>query len=587
MSILIISLVLGLLMYFLYALNLFSFWDWKAADFFFYIRPTVDTNPDIIIVAIDDESISKFGKFPWDTKVHAKLLNNLAKQKPKLICFDILFDKPDKNPYSDQLLAEAMKNAGNVILSMGFIAQSRPADYYKRDSDITLDIARARMPLKEFRDAALDLGVTNIFPEKDAINRKIYLSIPFGDQNFLSFAAAAAMYAMNLTTKDIKILPNDIDPKIFCLGKEHINLHGDGWTIINYCYGVNRFYNIPYYEVYDNTTPKDFFKDKIILIGNTAAGLGDMWATPIWHALPGVEIQANVLNNIFDNNFLKKDIPVKNFIIIIVLSIMLGITTSLFSPVKNALCSIGMILLFLIYSFWQFTGNNVILPTATVLITIIFLFIILNIFRLVSEEREKKEITVEKEKYYEMATVDGLTQLYVARYFRQCLKEEVEKAQKENLTLSFVMVDIDNFKKVNDVYGHEQGNIVLRETAQIIKNALRSQSDIAARYGGEEIAIILPNTEPDTAFQIANRIRESMASHNYSGFKGFKQITASFGVSSYPHHAQNESELVERADEALYTSKRTGKNKVTMGRKKVEGEESARPEEEPPPQEDH
>lgn|GEM_PF-2092097 len=571
------SVALGLFMYFLYFLNIFSFWDWKAVDFFFNIRPEPKTNPNIVIVAIDDDSIAKFGKFPWETTIHAKLVDNLAKQKPKIICFDILFDKTDKNPKNDGIFAKSIKNAGNVILSMGFIAESKPTNPFKRDSNLTLDMAKARMPIQELRNAALDLGVTNIFPEKDSINRKIYLSIPFGDQHFLTLASSTISHASGISADKIKIEPND-----FYMGNDRIKLDNDGRVIINYYGGVRSFDTISYADIYDNKMPEGFFKDKIVVIGGTASGLGDMWATPMSHALPGVEIQTTVMNNILDNNFLQRNKPAMNFVLIFLLPILIGLTTAWFSPIKNSLLIIGVAVCFLIYSYIIFAGKYIISPVATALITIILSLIILNIFKLVFEEKEKQEITVEKEKYYEMATVDGLTQLYVARYFRQRLKEEIEKALKEKTQLSFIMIDLDNFKKVNDVYGHEQGNIVLRETAQIIKNTLRSQSDIAARYGGEEMAIILPNTDVSIAYQVANRIREKMATHTYSGFKGFKQITGSFGVSNIPEHAQSETELVERADEALYISKRTGKNKVTMGEKKKEGEETP-----PRPPEEH
>lgn len=586
--ILLISLILGLSMFGLYVLNAFNFWDWKVTDFFFYIRPEKQANSNIVIVAIDDESIARFGKFPWPTNIHAKLLSNISAQKPKVISFDILFDKSDNNPKNDLLFAKAIKKAGNVILSMGFTAQTRKTNYFKKESEFALDMAHARLPIEELRPdsgVALDIGATNIFPEKDAINRKIFLSIPFGDKQYLTFASATAMYAMNLTRRDLKI-PAEGESQIFYFGPNRIQLDRDGCAIINY-YNLGVFNVIPYAEIYDNKMPEGYFKDKIVLIGGTAAGLGDLYPTPIWHALPGVEIQATVLSNILDNNFLKKDSSNKNLIIIIIFSLLLGVTTSLLSPFKNAAFAFILSVGFLVYSYLNFANKYTILPAATVLITIIFLFIILNILRLFFEEKEKDEITQEKDKYYEMATVDGLTQLYVARYFRQRLKEEIEKAQKENTTLSFVMIDIDNFKKVNDIYGHEQGNIVLRETAQIVKNTLRSQTDIAARYGGEEIALILPNTTSEIAFQVANRIRERMASHTYSGFKGFKQITASFGVANFPQHAQDEKEIVERADEALYVSKKTGKNKVTMAVKKEEGgpAQEVRTEDMPKPQE--
>lgn len=156
------------------------------------------------------------------------------------------------------------------------------------------------------------------------------------------------------------------------------------------------------------------------------------------------------------------------------------------------------------------------------------------------------------------AMLDGLTGVYNRAYFNARLREEVVRAERHGLPLSLLLLDIDDFKGVNDRLGHVAGDQVLRKFASLMRAQLR-RIDIPARYGGEEFAVILPQTAEDAAKLVADRIRHAAAGLDVPGRKG---IGTSIGVASYPEHGTSSDSLVEAADTALYRAKRAGKDRV-------------------------
>lgn len=164
----------------------------------------------------------------------------------------------------------------------------------------------------------------------------------------------------------------------------------------------------------------------------------------------------------------------------------------------------------------------------------------------------------------ELTIIDGLTGAYNYRYFIQKLQEEKRRASRYNLPLSLIMVDIDWFKKLNDTYGHEAGNVVLARLASIINGCIRDV-DIFVRYGGEEFVIILPQTPQHEACVIGGRIRERVEQTVIdAGKRGKLKITVSVGVTSFPENGKPQEELVSLADKALYQAKDEGRNAVCV-----------------------
>lgn len=173
-------------------------------------------------------------------------------------------------------------------------------------------------------------------------------------------------------------------------------------------------------------------------------------------------------------------------------------------------------------------------------------------------------VTIENNKLYELSITDGMTRLFVHRYFQARLSEELLRARRYGLTLSLIMIDIDNFKKFNDTYGHQVGDVVIQKVAQSIKETVRIGIDIPCRYGGEEMAVILPETRSEEAYQTAERLRERIAGLAVLHSSGELRITVSIGVASYPVHSHDRETLIKAADKALYASKGNGKNRSTL-----------------------
>ncbi len=168
---------------------------------------------------------------------------------------------------------------------------------------------------------------------------------------------------------------------------------------------------------------------------------------------------------------------------------------------------------------------------------------------------------------YELAMVDGLTGLFMRRYFDARIEEEIERSKRYGTPFSVVMMDVDDFKKLNDEHGHLIGDRVLRAISNVVKAQMRGV-DTAARYGGEEIALILPRTEMVSAYNVGERIRAAIAEQRVTTDSDPPKVlgvTASFGIASYPEtRASTGEDLVRRADRALYRAKKMGKNRVEL-----------------------
>ena len=163
------------------------------------------------------------------------------------------------------------------------------------------------------------------------------------------------------------------------------------------------------------------------------------------------------------------------------------------------------------------------------------------------------------EQIRELAMRDGLTGIFNRRHFESKMRDELERATRYRQPLSVLMIDIDHFKDVNDEYGHLLGDEVLRQVSNLFTTQLR-KVDIVCRYGGEEFAVLMPQTPGDKALQVAEKLRRKMAGWHFPGVQ--RSITASIGVAEYPEHGETRDSLIRAADAALYLAKQKGRNRV-------------------------
>jgi len=183
----------------------------------------------------------------------------------------------------------------------------------------------------------------------------------------------------------------------------------------------------------------------------------------------------------------------------------------------------------------------------------------------------------------DLVTKDALTSFYNRRYFIHRLNSEIQRAKRYGRTLSLLILDVDDFKRFNDTYGHLEGDALLRGLAEVIRGTIRRSDakpsyevDIACRYGGEEFAVILPEAAQVQGSEAAERLRASIEARGASIVAerirrqieatplGGKTVTVSIGVCSYPEHGADVDSLIRAADEAMYKAKRAGKNRVAV-----------------------
>ncbi len=206
----------------------------------------------------------------------------------------------------------------------------------------------------------------------------------------------------------------------------------------------------------------------------------------------------------------------------------------------------------LIINFINISANN----SSIILFTESFIFV-LSLALFAAAIKFKKKIF--DQDLENMALTDGLTGLYNRRYFDMFYENIFNQSSRYGILLTLIMCDIDHFKKINDTYGHDKGDEVLKEIANILKSNTR-KTDIASRFGGEEFMVCLPSTEITSALDIARKIKQMVLKVK---MKDIKKVSISMGVTFYRKEFENKpNELLKRLDDLLYEAKKRGRNRI-------------------------
>jgi len=197
----------------------------------------------------------------------------------------------------------------------------------------------------------------------------------------------------------------------------------------------------------------------------------------------------------------------------------------------------------------------------------------LRIKRLQDElDLKNRELEVANKRLKKLSITDGLTELFNHRHVHELLRDEFERSRRSEEPLAVVMIDLDRFKAVNDTYGHPTGDVVLFETARILKETAR-EIDMVGRYGGEEFIGILPNTSEEEGARFAERVRAAVEAHLFKDEEHEIRMTCSSGVASFPADGvDTPEELLKNADAALYLAKESGRNRVVRASQMPDGQ---------------
>lgn len=536
-------------------LGIFEPFELFLLDAFFKQRPHEPIDSRIVVVTVDEEDLRQLAQWPISDAILAQVLGNINSQNPRLIALDIYRDFPVE-PGSQQLLDIFTSTPHLVgIEQVGEIQVGPPPELAIRNQ----------------------VGLSNLLIDSDGKVRRSLLSV--NQDNTVQFGLAAFAALQYLNQEDIILQPQSLAKGTFRLGDTiftslspfaggYGNFDGHGYQImLNYRKPLQPFQTLSIIDAIENRIPSNLIHDRIVFIGVTASSLNDTFLTPygisnlpeMSHAA-GVEIHAQITSQILsaalDDRPLLNVLPTIVECFSIIGFTVLGVRIAMIHPKSHHdVCSsiieniviylgfisgitIGLSYITFLFGWWIPVASSLISLLAATSLGVIWQNQILK----------------------HLAYLDGLTQVANRRCFDQYLDTKISRQSNT----SIILCDIDYFKHFNDSYGHQAGDECLIRVAQALKKATRP-SDFIARYGGEEFAVILPNTPLKMAIQIAERIRKHVVMlcipHQMSDVSEF--VSLSCGVANVSNsNIQSSKELIEAADNALYTAKITGRNCV-------------------------
>ncbi len=533
-------------------------------------------NEDIVIVAIDDATyeyiLDNYGEWPLPRDIYAKMINYLEMQSPRAIAFDLMFVKSLKSKnQADEALVKMFEKYNNVFASMNFDNQSndlRTAPDIPEKFAINIDnkskidfseltFTNCRTIIEGLLNATSNIGIINVSRSDDGILRKMPFVVKYKDKYYPQLALKVGLNYLGETQKEFEIDKYGN----FKIADRKIFLDRDGSAILNWYGPAGTYTYIPMYQLLKAVEGADTalnynFTNKIVYFGTTASSLFDIKTVPAGKIYPGVEVQATYVNNFIDNNFIRKVNKGYTITLSILLALLIAsVVTRVNSAFTASLTSFSTYFIYLLISYYAMKYENLWLDIVYPLIFSIFAFTCAYIMKYLVKSRDF-------EQQYKLATTDGLTELFNHRYFQEQIRMQVENSKRYSTNFSLIIIDIDFFKRFNDNFGHQSGDAVLRQVAQTLKKNVRA-TDIVCRYGGEEMSIILPNTDKELAISTAQKIRERVAHKNFKLSNGKDaNVTISLGVSTFPYDGDDAPTIIESADKRLYEAKNSGRNRV-------------------------
>lgn len=360
---------LGLVLWF-GSLDFFKSLELKTLDYKFKYRPQQKVNQNIILIAIDDHALDILGRWPWSRKHHAALLESLSEHPPSVIGFDILFSEEEEN---DQFLAYYAKLLGNVVYA-GYLRESDKAIIF---------------PVEKLKTVG-NVGLVNAQPDQDGVVRKIPLVIKHNNKIYPSLALQILCEFLNINFNDLEIVLGEYI-KIPGLTQK-VPIDGSGRMWINFAGNQHVFYEYSFPQVISWKNDKNklkHFKNKLILVGLTATGTADQGNIPQDTNVPLVAVQANALNTILNENYLRlitNTVTLSIIVFILLLSIAINVTLR---PVGAAFLTLLAFLGFSAVNVLLF-NNNIYLEFIRPVGALIVPFILITIYRYSWEERERR-----------------------------------------------------------------------------------------------------------------------------------------------------------------------------------------------------
>jgi len=522
----------------------------NAADILIQQRCRFSSPPeeikDITIVTIDEESLRRLRqRWPVSRGIYAALIDRLSRDgsKPLATGMDLFFSGASERPEDDMLLAESMKRSGNSVI----------ASYVSESGTII-------KPEEALAQAAAGIGFVSAPRDGDMVVRETYPVVPLTDSGFI-YSFPLALYGKSRGIYLDKAYYRASDSNILIPGLES----GEGarkipvdpirrTMRINYFAPMGGFKTIPLWKALSSSGLDGFFKDKIVLIGTIIEIHHDVYPTPLG-IMPGVAINANIVLDLMSQRQL---VWLPFWImcpILLAAAVIVGAVTYRLGMLKGA--AIGTCLLAA-----GFILASLCVRSDRIFDLFGFAFTSISSFTGVSIWMSLSTL-IENARLSGLVMTDALTGMFTYRYFELILQREAASALDKGAEMSLAIFDIDDFKKINDTYGHKAGNDVLRGAAAAIKDHVPAPG-VVARFGGDEFVVVLPGIHSGEALAIASRAIEAARTLAFAWLPKGRAITMSAGlVTTGCSPDMAGKDLVKAADAELYKAKASGKNRVS------------------------
>ena len=447
----------------------------RLLDYRFKIRGAVKPPEDIIIAAIDEKSIDRLGRWPWDRDIMADVLKKLKGLGVRIIVFDIIFSEAEKN---DTLFSKAMTDAGNVILPVFFEFDSEsdiPDEEFISDSSFVnvknsdkfnqynpIGAKKITTPVSELGKSAIALGYVNTFPDDDGILRWEPLVIEYNGYLYPSITLQSAVKYLKIPNKMVILEATEG----IRLGETYIPTDRFGRTLINY-YGTDQTFS--YFSISDildgNIKPEDFH-DKIVLIGATAVGIYDLRVTPFTAAMPGVEKHANVIASIIEKKFIKSAPKLINITILLLSGLLLSLLIVRFKAFGGSAITISFLFFISLLGYYLFAQKGIWINITYPILNIFFVFISVTIYNYVAEERYAKRIRAMFSSYVTEKIVNELIK-----------NPDMAKLGGERREITVLFSDVMGFTSFSEKHAPE-------EVVAILNEYLGEMTDIVLKWEG-------------------------------------------------------------------------------------------------------
>ncbi len=521
----------------------------RSLDTFFYdkwlrLQPAAKVDPAVVSIGIDMSSLQAIRPFPWPKRYYAAMTRILREWGAKAIVFNLFFAEGSDQPEEDQALLEEFKKTENLYLPLSFESEGFSGYYYVNQS------------AAPFTALAKGIGHVNYNQDPDRVVRSIYPFVKFNKQivPHLALRVAYDFLGEPVPTPQTCDLPRD--------PRSHFLIHWvKSWNTTSGYYpfvDVLNSYALLSKGKLASIKPEDF-RGKICLIGMTTS---DFQKTPLEGASPSVGTLGNLINTILTRQYIRCVPPGIFNLLLFGVALVTAWVLVPFRSVFSALAILGIAVLWIVASFMLFVWAGLWVGVAAPLAIILSFFLISFVISRIQEYRERLY-------FLSLAARDELTGLYAMRYVSTFLSQALTYSRTFRKPFAVILLDIDDFRKINDLYGYRAGDEVLKKTADVIQNTIRRKGrampDIAGRYGEEQFIVLLVGYNLSAVtFGVAERVRKTIEGVRFKAGDAEFMVSVSAGVSVLRPGEKHSDAVVERARKALLKAKADGKNQTCI-----------------------